>query len=113
MAVAIVRSLRKFLDLPQSLPRWNRALDWIWVPAAVLYVGAQVLGLETRTPTDLNASCHEYLRLVYHGLRAKDRTFNATLKPEFDPGLPPVAVIAQDLGRVLLNLLTNAFCAVK
>ncbi|MBF9222931.1 ATP-binding protein [Hymenobacter ruricola] len=66
-----------------------------------------------RTPTDLNALADEYLRLAYHGLRAKDKSFNATLKPDFDPNLPPVEVIAQDLGRVLLNLLTNAFYAVK
>ncbi|MDO7845276.1 ATP-binding protein [Hymenobacter sp. M29] len=66
-----------------------------------------------RVPTDLNQLADEYLRLAYHGLRAKDKTFNATLKPDFDPALPPVEVIAQDLGRVLLNLLTNAFYAVK
>ncbi len=66
-----------------------------------------------RTPTDLNALADEYLRLAYHGLRAKDKTFNATLRPDFDPALPPVEVIAQDLGRVLLNLLSNAFYAVR
>ena len=66
-----------------------------------------------RTPTDLNLLADEYLRLAYHGLRAKDKTFNATLQPAFDPDLPPVEVVAQDLGRVLLNLLTNAFYAVK
>ncbi|WP_216690594.1 sensor histidine kinase [Hymenobacter siberiensis] len=66
-----------------------------------------------RTPTNLNQLADEYLRLAYHGLRAKDKTFNATLKPDFDPVLPPVEVIAQDLGRVLLNLLSNAFYAVR
>ena len=66
-----------------------------------------------RTPTDLNQLADEYLRLAYHGLRAKDKTFNATLRPDFDPTLPPVAVVAQDLGRVLLNLLSNAFYAVR
>jgi signal transduction histidine kinase len=66
-----------------------------------------------RTATDLNALADEYLRLAYHGLRAKDKTFNATLKPDFDPSLPPVEVISQDLGRVLLNLLNNAFYAVR
>ncbi|MFC6222393.1 ATP-binding protein [Hymenobacter artigasi] len=66
-----------------------------------------------RTPTNLNQLADEYLRLAYHGLRAKDKTFNATLKPDFDPALPPVEVIAQDLGRVLLNLLSNAFYAVR
>ncbi|GAB3875427.1 hypothetical protein GCM10028824_30780 [Hymenobacter segetis] len=66
-----------------------------------------------RTPTDINQLADEYLRLAYHGLRAKDKTFNATLKPDFDPALPPVEAIAQDLGRVLLNLLSNAFYAVR
>ncbi|MBO2010574.1 histidine kinase [Siccationidurans soli] len=66
-----------------------------------------------RTATNLNALADEYLRLAYHGLRAKDKTFNATLNPDFDPSLPPVAVISQDLGRVLLNLLNNAFYAVR
>ncbi|GAA4039581.1 hypothetical protein GCM10022409_26590 [Hymenobacter glaciei] len=66
-----------------------------------------------RTPTDLNQLADEYLRLAYHGLRAKDKTFNATLEPDFDPALPPVPVLAQDLGRVLLNLLSNAFYAVR
>ncbi|GAB3582626.1 hypothetical protein GCM10027345_27090 [Hymenobacter daeguensis] len=66
-----------------------------------------------RTLTDLNALADEYLRLAYHGLRAKDKTFNATLKPDFDPSLRPVEVISQDLGRVLLNLLNNAFYAVR
>ena len=66
-----------------------------------------------RQPTDLNALADEYLRLAYHGLRAKDKTFNATLKADFDPALPRVEVVAPDLGRVLLNLLTNAFYAVK
>ena len=65
-----------------------------------------------RTPTDLNQLADEYLRLAYHGLRAKDKSFNATLQPDFEPGLTPVSVVAQDLGRVLLNLLTNAFYAV-
>lgn len=66
-----------------------------------------------RIPTDVNQLADEYLRLAYHGLRAKDKSFNATLLPDFDPALPPVKVIAQDLGRVLLNLLSNAFYAVR
>jgi two-component system NtrC family sensor kinase len=66
-----------------------------------------------RSLTDLNALCDEYLRLAYHGLRAKDKTFNATLETHFDPDLGPVEVISQDIGRVLLNLLTNAFYAVQ
>ena len=66
-----------------------------------------------RTPTNLNQLADEYLRLAYHGLRAKDKTFNATLQPDFDPALPLVEAVGPDLGRVLLNLLTNAFYAVK
>jgi two-component system NtrC family sensor kinase len=66
-----------------------------------------------RAPTDLNALCDEYLRLSYHGLRAKDKSFNATLQPDLAPGLPLVSVVAGDVGRVLLNLFTNAFYAVQ
>jgi two-component system NtrC family sensor kinase len=66
-----------------------------------------------RQPTDVNALADEYLRLAYHGLRAKDKAFNATLQPALAPGLPLVNAVAGDLGRVLLNLLTNAFYAVQ
>ncbi|MFS8083564.1 MAG: hypothetical protein ACMG51_08940, partial [Ginsengibacter sp.] len=62
--------------------------------------------------TDLNALCDEYLRLSYHGLRAKDKSFNATIKTDFDTSLNKVNVIPQDIGRVLLNLVNNAFYAV-
>ncbi len=67
----------------------------------------------TKEPTDINALCDEYLRLSYHGLRAKDKAFNATLITNFEDGLDKVNVIPQDLGRVVLNLLTNAFYAVN
>ncbi|SHI93243.1 His Kinase A (phospho-acceptor) domain-containing protein [Hymenobacter daecheongensis DSM 21074] len=66
-----------------------------------------------RRPTDLNALADEYLRLSYHGLRAKDKSFNATLTTDFDPGLSPVSVVSQEVGRVLLNMFTNAFYAVQ
>jgi len=62
--------------------------------------------------TDINALADEYLRLAYHGLRAKDKSFNATFKTEFDPGIGQVNVVPQDIGRVLLNLYNNAFYAV-
>lgn len=65
-----------------------------------------------KEPTDLNALSDEYLRLAYHGLRAKDKSFNATMKTDFDVSLGKIEVIPQDLGRVILNLITNAFYAV-
>ncbi|RYF51939.1 MAG: HAMP domain-containing histidine kinase, partial [Cytophagaceae bacterium] len=65
-----------------------------------------------RKLTDLNALADEYLRLAYHGLRAKDKNFNCELVTRFDAGLPTVNVVAQDISRVLLNLFTNAFYAV-
>jgi len=66
-----------------------------------------------KEPTDVNALADEYLRLAYHGLRAKDKSFNAHMETDFDSELPKVSVIPQDLGRVLLNLITNAFHAVN
>ncbi|WP_428665645.1 ATP-binding protein [Runella sp.] len=62
--------------------------------------------------TDINALADEYLRLSYHGLRAKDKSFNADFKTNLDPKLPTVKVVPQDIGRVLLNLINNAFYAV-
>jgi signal transduction histidine kinase len=67
---------------------------------------------EQRQATDLNALVEESLRLAYHGWRAKSKDSNATLLTELDAGLEPVWVLPQDLNRVLLNLLTNAFYAV-
>jgi signal transduction histidine kinase len=65
-----------------------------------------------KEPTDINALCDEYLRLSYHGLRAKDKTFNATLKTDFDETIGNINIIPQDIGRVILNLINNAFYAV-
>ncbi len=65
-----------------------------------------------KEPTDINALADEYLRLAYHGLRAKDKSFNAEFKTDFDEKLPKIQVIPQDKGRVLLNLINNAFYAV-
>jgi two-component system, NtrC family, sensor kinase len=67
----------------------------------------------TKVATDINALADEYLRLTYHGLRAKDSSFNATMETHFDPDLPKIEVIPQDIGRVLLNLINNAFYAVN
>ena len=66
-----------------------------------------------KEPTDINALADEYLRLSYHGLRAKDKSFNATIKTEFDDSIGKINIISQDIGRVILNLLTNAFYAVS
>jgi len=61
---------------------------------------------------DINLLCDEYLRLAYHGFRARDKSFNADFKTGFDPQLPKVRVVPQEIGRVLLNLINNAFYAV-
>jgi two-component system NtrC family sensor kinase len=63
--------------------------------------------------TDLNALADEYLRLSYHGLRAKDKEFNARIKTDFDPSIAKINIIPQDIGRVLLNLFNNAFYALS
>jgi signal transduction histidine kinase len=66
-----------------------------------------------KVPTDINALCDEFLRLSYHGLRAKDRSFNADFELDLDESIPMIEVVPQDIGRVLLNLLNNAFQAVN
>jgi signal transduction histidine kinase len=65
-----------------------------------------------KEPTDINALCDEYLRLSYHGLRAKEKSFNATMKTDFDESIGNINLIPQDIGRVVLNLINNAFYAV-
>ena len=65
-----------------------------------------------KEPTDINALADEYLRLAYHGLRAKDKMFNATLQTDFDTAINKINIIPQDIGRALLNLYNNAFYAV-
>jgi signal transduction histidine kinase len=65
-----------------------------------------------KEPTDINALADEYLRLAYHGLRAKDKSFNVTMKTDFDEIIDKINVIPQDIGRVILNLIINAFYAV-
>ncbi len=66
-----------------------------------------------KEPTDINALCDEYLRLSYHGLRAKDKFFNATMKTDFDESISNINIIPQDIGRVVLNLINNAFYVVN
>jgi histidine kinase len=63
--------------------------------------------------TDINALADEYLRLAFHGLRGKDKTFNASMKTNFDENIGKVNIVTQDFGRVILNLITNAFYAVN
>ena len=63
--------------------------------------------------TDINKLADEYLRLAYHGLRAKDKSFNADFEADLDEALPKINVVPQDIGRVLLNLINNAFYAVS
>ena len=65
-----------------------------------------------KEPTDINKLADEYLRLAYHGLRAKDKSFNATLKTDFDENIGKISIIPQDIGRAVLNLITNAFYVV-
>jgi len=66
-----------------------------------------------KEPTDINALCDEYLRLAYHGLKAKDKSFNATIEAEFDNSITKINVNPQDIGRGMLNLINNAFYAVN
>ena len=66
-----------------------------------------------KEPTDINALADEYLRLAYHGMRAKEKSFNAAMKTDFDESIGVVKIISQDIGRVVLNLITNAFYAVN
>ena len=65
-----------------------------------------------KEPADINALADEYLRLSYHGLRSRDKSFNVTLQTDFDPAIGKINIISQDIGRVLLNLYNNAFYAV-
>jgi signal transduction histidine kinase len=66
-----------------------------------------------KEPTDLNVMADEFMRLSYHGLRAKDKSFNSELVTYFEPDLPKANMVQQDIGRVLLNLFNNAFYAVS
>ena len=64
-----------------------------------------------KEPTDINVLADEYLRLSFHGLRAKDKTFNSDFKTDLESNLPLIEAVPQDLGRVFLNLINNAFYA--
>jgi signal transduction histidine kinase len=66
-----------------------------------------------KEPTDINALADEYLRLAYHGLRAKEKSFNATIKTDLDETIGKLNIVPQEIGRVILNLITNAFYTVS
>jgi signal transduction histidine kinase len=66
-----------------------------------------------KEPTNINALADEYLRLSYHGLRAKDKFFNANFSTDFDESIGKISIVPQDIGRVIMNLVTNAFYAVN
>jgi signal transduction histidine kinase len=70
-------------------------------------------GSATKEPSDINRLADEYLRLAYQGFRARDKSFNATYSTEFDNGIGKVNIVPQEIGRVILNLINNAFYAVK
>jgi len=99
-------------DLKQNLEKINhhgkRAAD---IVKGMLQHSRSSSGV--KEPTDINALADEYLRLAYHGLRAKDKSFNATMKTDFDESIGNINIIPQDIGRVILNLITNAFYAVN
>ena len=99
-------------DLKQNLEKINhhgkRAGD---IVKGMLQHSQKSTGV--KEPTDINALADEYLRLSYHGLKAKDKDFNATMKTDFDSSIGKINIIPQDIGRVLLNLYNNAFYAVN
>jgi len=70
-------------------------------------------GSGAKEPSDINRLADEYVRLAYQGFRARDKSFNATFSTEFDNGLDKVNIIPQEIGRVILNLINNAFYAVN
>lgn len=99
-------------DLKQNLEKINhhgkRAAD---IVKGMLQHSRNSSGV--KESTDINALADEYLRLAYHGLRAKDKSFNAIMKTDFDENIGNVNIIPQDIGRVILNLITNAFYTVQ
>ncbi|MBY0433388.1 MAG: hypothetical protein K2U26_04685 [Cyclobacteriaceae bacterium] len=99
-------------DLKQNLEKINhhgkRASD---IVSGMLQHSRASSGV--KEPTNINALADEYLRLAYHGLRAKDKNFNAKFETDLDASLPKLNVVPQDIGRVILNLITNAFYAVN
>ncbi|HET9434970.1 MAG TPA: ATP-binding protein, partial [Chitinophagaceae bacterium] len=70
------------------------------------------VGNLVKEPVNVNALCEESVKLAYHGFKAKEKTFQASVETHFDPGLSAVMVFPQELSRVLLNLFNNAFYVV-
>jgi signal transduction histidine kinase len=70
-------------------------------------------GAPEKKPTDINALADEYFRLAYHGIRAKDKSFNAAMHTDFDPEAGEVNIVPQEIARVILNLVNNAFYAIS
>ncbi len=99
-------------DIKQNLEKinhhGNRAAD---IVKGMLQHSRSSSGV--KEPTDINALADEYLRLAYHGLRAKDKTFNATMITDYDESIGNINIIPQDIGRVILNLINNAFYVVN
>jgi signal transduction histidine kinase len=121
----------KLLDDPKALPKPERAVALVALARDLREV-CGVLGIAARPPSafllarrasrgssgvkeliDINAMVHEYLRLAYHGLRAKDKSFNVALTSDFDEKVGTISLVSQDIGRVILNLINNAFYAVN
>jgi len=127
LIVELTQEIKDEMDKPQpdKLIINELVTDLIQNQEKILHHGKRASGIvkgmleHSRTSTgkheltDINALVGEFLHLAYHGLRAKDNSFNATLITEFDPKLQPVQVIPQDMGRVFLNLINNAFYAVQ
>jgi signal transduction histidine kinase len=70
-------------------------------------------GKSQKESCDINQICDEYLKLAYHGFRAKDKSFNSNMETDFDTDIPLVEIVAQDFGRAILNIINNAFYAVQ
>jgi two-component system NtrC family sensor kinase len=101
-----------FADLTQNLEKINRHGK----RAAAIVKGMlqhSLTNAEQKEPTDINALAAEYLRLSYHGLRANDKSFHATMQTDFDETIGKINVVPQDIGRVLLNFFNNAFYSVN
>ena len=108
-------NLEEVLELADDIRENQQKISWHGKRADAIVKGMLEHARKSngaKEATDINALADEYLRLSYHGLRAKDKAFNALLTQKLDPALPKAEVIPQDVGRVLLNLFNNAFYAV-